>query len=211
MLLAWLPSRQVPGYAEITAPVDGQVISGVVTVSGTADHPLFDSYTLSFTYAGTDPEQWFLLGDRTFSPAADGPLGVWDTTHITQAAYDLRLEVWPEGGDPLVVVVHGVLVSDQPAVHPAESPEATSSPVATVPAGRVAPQSTREPAAQVAPASPRPPSTVALLSGAGAAAAALATVGGYWGIRRALRSGWRPRSPGRLARRRRHLRTPPPT
>lgn len=117
LLLLLLPtltgSAQAPGYAEILEPKGGEAIQGVYTVKGSASHPSFEAYQLSFAYADDPTETWFLLGDRQENQVVDAGLGLWDTTGITDGEYRLRLEVFLENNNVIVAIVEGVRVRNR--------------------------------------------------------------------------------------------------
>lgn len=82
-----------PNTVVIRYPTSGSVLQGVVTIEGRADHPDFAYYELSFAYADRSSPTWFIISERSTSPVASGPLGLWDTTGILDGNYHLRLEV----------------------------------------------------------------------------------------------------------------------
>lgn len=49
------------GTAEISGPQPGQALRGVVLILGTADHPAFDHYEVSFAYEPTPTAVWFAI------------------------------------------------------------------------------------------------------------------------------------------------------
>ena len=64
-------AAQAPGYAEIVSPAGGEAIQGVYTIEGTAAHPAFASYQLSFAYAMDELQTWFLLGEAQTNPVTE--------------------------------------------------------------------------------------------------------------------------------------------
>lgn len=98
--LAWggifLPS---PVYAQqtlvdITAPAVGEVVSGVVQISGTAIDADFAHYELAYAL---DPpiteESWIPIQPPITQQVRDGILGAWDTTPLVDGRYLIRLRV----------------------------------------------------------------------------------------------------------------------
>ncbi|MBX3013885.1 MAG: transglycosylase domain-containing protein [Caldilineaceae bacterium] len=82
----------------IRVPVEGEIVSGVVTVWGSADAPAFASYELQYGISH-DP--------GAFSPPISGPygnpvidniLGQWDTTGLQDGPHTLRLVVRDRAG-----------------------------------------------------------------------------------------------------------------
>jgi hypothetical protein len=176
---------QVPGFAEITQPAVGDQLAGVVTITGTAFHPEFQAYAVSFAYDPNPTETWFPVGDRSTTAVSDGRLAVWDTTGITPGTYQLRLTVTLKQGTPLEAYVRGLVIGEAPS--PAVTPEVTlTTPTAiTTPLAEGA-------AAAGAPTQPSPPSPGAtvlevLKVGALSALAILALIGGYAFLRPRLR------------------------
>lgn len=83
----------------IYEPADGDTVSGVVVVRGTALHPQFLRYELAFLQAASPGSDWivFAQGDQ---PVQDDTLAVWDTTVgqpvspvFPDGLYRLRLRV----------------------------------------------------------------------------------------------------------------------
>jgi len=143
---------QVPGFAELTSPQPGQVVSGLVTLSGTADHPAFNRYELSFGYVEDTTDTWFFIGEPVDTRVIDGRLALWDTSTITDGDYSLRLRVWLQDGRSLEAVVSGIRVrnySTDPVIPTAVPPEA----------GRPLPTPTVPGAQPGVEASPQPPPT----------------------------------------------------
>lgn len=83
----------------IYEPADGDTVSGVVVIRGTAVHPQFLRYELAFLQASRLGSDWivFAQGDQ---PVQDDTLAVWDTTVgqpvspvFPDGLYRLRLRV----------------------------------------------------------------------------------------------------------------------
>lgn len=82
----------------IRVPVEGEIVSGIITVIGSADVPAFASYELQY---GISHEP------GAFSPPVSGPfggpvrestLGEWDTTGLQDGPHTLRLVVRDQAG-----------------------------------------------------------------------------------------------------------------
>jgi hypothetical protein len=80
----------VPGQIEIAAPQNGQEVSGVVEVLGSAFIPNFGFYKLEMKLP--DDLNWLTLqaGNITIQ---DGKLGDWDTRRLSPGEYQLGLVV----------------------------------------------------------------------------------------------------------------------
>lgn len=136
--------RQVQAQAQngISEPESGDVISGVVTIRGTATHEAFLRYEVAFS-RGAD---WivFAEGDQ---PVVDGALAIWDTTVgqpgnavFPDGAYQLRLRVVRQDHNYDEYFVRDLMVSN--ATTPTPTGTATSEGQATAPAGTPAPDAT---------------------------------------------------------------------
>jgi hypothetical protein len=128
---------QVPGFAEITEPGQGQAVTGIVTIFGTASHPAFQSFDLAFSFDPDPTDTWFPMGEALDTPVVDGRLAIWDTTQITDGVYRLRLRVNVDGSPPFETVVTDIRVRNytptetpQPEAVTAEPTEVAVTPVA---------------------------------------------------------------------------------
>ena len=80
----------IPGQIEIISPKNGEEVSGVVTVMGTANIPNFGFY--KFEIKRPDETIWLTIqAGNTIVIAAK--LGDWDTSRLTPGEYDLGLVV----------------------------------------------------------------------------------------------------------------------
>ena len=121
------------GAAEIADPQPGQALRGVVLIQGTAVHPAFDHYEVSFSYEPNPTADWFAIEAAGSSPVQNGQLASWDTTQIADGAYQLRLRVFSsDGGAPLEFVTAGLAVANSVPL-PAASATSPATAVATVP------------------------------------------------------------------------------
>jgi hypothetical protein len=94
----------------IRRPQPGSVLQGVVTIEGSAYHPDFEYYQLSFTYADLSSQTWFLVSEASTTPVTNDALGIWDTNNITDGNYHLRLEVGLTDGTVLSAVVEDLRI-----------------------------------------------------------------------------------------------------
>jgi hypothetical protein len=140
------PQLQGQDIAQITSPTEGQAISGLVTISGSADHPDFARWELAY---GPDPnptDAWqpFTEGAQ---PVINGTLGTWNTGVIADGGYMLRLRVIRTDSNYSEAFARGLQVSNSApigtptsippaATFPAEQPTFTAAeaaqPIATV-------------------------------------------------------------------------------
>ncbi|SYZ72321.1 putative Thermitase [Candidatus Zixiibacteriota bacterium] len=75
--------------ARIVSPLPNAVVSGSVTISGTADGDDFTGYALDYG-SGDIPSSWIPITSSAI-PVTDGPLGTWETSGLN-GLYTLRLQ-----------------------------------------------------------------------------------------------------------------------
>ena len=90
MLAAW-PAVQAQTTNGISEPAEGDTISGVVVITGTAQDPNFLRYEIAFQQVNA-ANGWisFAQGDQ---PVIDGTLAVWDTS----VGQNVGAPVFPDG------------------------------------------------------------------------------------------------------------------
>ncbi len=140
------PQPQGQAIAQITSPTDGQTLNGLVTITGSADHPEFSRWELAY---GPDPnpnDAWqpFASGNQ---PVHNDTIGTWNTGVIADGGYMLRLRVVRKDSNYDEAFVRGLKVSNTApigtptsippaATFPAEQPTFTAAeaaqPVATI-------------------------------------------------------------------------------
>lgn len=125
-LLALLPrsavAQSAPGLL-ITAPQSGQVIQGLVVVSGSVTLLGFSYYELAFSYESDSTDTWFILQTSSL-PVSDGELGTWDTGALTDGDYRLRLRAYLLDGSFQEIIVTDLKVRNYTAA-PTTVPTAT--------------------------------------------------------------------------------------
>jgi hypothetical protein len=109
----------------ISSPTEGQIVQGLVTVSGTVSALGFSSYELSFAYDNDPTQTWFVLATSS-QPVFEGELGGWDTSKLTDGDYTLRLQSFMLDGSVQETTVSGLRVRNYTAV-----PTSTFTPTAT--------------------------------------------------------------------------------
>lgn len=83
---------QEDAQSGITAPAPGTIVSGTVSIVGTATDPAFQRYELYAKPSDASEDAYvFVEGDE--EAVIDGPLGVWETGELAPGLYDLRLRV----------------------------------------------------------------------------------------------------------------------
>ncbi len=110
---------------DISSPSDGQIVQGMVVVSGSVTELGFSSYELSFAYADDPTQTWFVLTTSSL-PVFESELGTWDTTILTDGDYNLRLRVFLLDGTVQETTVSGLRVRNYTPV-----PTATFTPTPT--------------------------------------------------------------------------------
>ncbi|MBI1795306.1 MAG: hypothetical protein HYR70_14110 [Chloroflexi bacterium] len=92
-ILAWpLRAAAQASAPVITAPAAGQVLQGLVAITGFTDIQNFDSAEIAFAYASDTANTWFNISTTTL-PISNDVLASWDTTTISDGEYVLRLRV----------------------------------------------------------------------------------------------------------------------
>ncbi|MBN2555310.1 MAG: hypothetical protein JXA97_05170 [Anaerolineales bacterium] len=178
-------AAQAPGYANIEAPRRTQVISGLVTIAGSASHPSFEAYELSFALSTDQSGTWFLIGESMSTAVANGNLGVWDTTGLSDGFYQLRLQVFLENGAVLESMVDNLQIRNYSAA--IQATVSAGSPITALPTA--SPQPTLTLAAPVQPVRETPPTARvlgALSLGAALGATGLLGLGVLFSLRKDL-------------------------
>ncbi len=136
LLLAWpwrttaAPMGQDQGPV-ITFPTEGSVVSGEVTIQGTASHPNFSSYGVLYAPGPrpTGDSQWVPIVFGVQTMVVNGPLATWDTTQVPNGQYTLALAVYEVGNDtPFLHFVNNITVQNEEAT---PTPTATATPEAS--------------------------------------------------------------------------------
>jgi len=116
LALAWFiptgASAQAGTTIRITAPASGDVLQGLVNVTGTSAVDGFFASELSFAYASDPTSTWFPIYS-TDQPVTEGLLAAWDTNLVTDGDYDLRLRVTLQDGTILETLVTGLRVRNR--------------------------------------------------------------------------------------------------
>ncbi|MFN3705748.1 MAG: hypothetical protein ACK4WM_07120 [Thermoflexales bacterium] len=111
LLCATAARAQSPNpYARIGSPVSEQPLQGTVMIQGSAAHPAFSRYELSYA---REPElaEWVSLGGSTM-PVDRGLLGTWNTRAVSDGAYALRLQVFAGDGSVNEAIVRNLKVAN---------------------------------------------------------------------------------------------------
>jgi len=129
LLIFLLQSHPVKAQEEsqfvISSPTEGQIVQGVVVVTGTISALGLSTYELSFSYAEDATQTWFVLATSS-EPVFEGELGIWDTTTLTDGDYTLRIRTFMLDGSVQETLVRGLRVRNYTPV-----PTATYTPTVT--------------------------------------------------------------------------------
>jgi 1A family penicillin-binding protein len=91
------PESTGVGQARITSPVDGQTVSGVISVEGVALAANFSHYEVEYGVSW-GPQAWGPVAGPFTQPMEGGPLAQWDTRQVPNGPYSLRVVVSDQAG-----------------------------------------------------------------------------------------------------------------
>jgi 1A family penicillin-binding protein len=91
------PENTGVGQARITAPVDGQTVSGVIGIEGMALAANFSHYEVEYGESW-GPLAWGPVAGPFAQPMEGGPLAQWDTRRVPNGPYSLRVVVSDQAG-----------------------------------------------------------------------------------------------------------------
>jgi len=123
-LSPWTPAKYIDNPI-IESPKSGEVVQGIITITGSTDIIGFQSYELFFAYAIDDTDTWFLLS-QSKQTVNGGILGTWDTTTITDGNYRLMLRVYFDDFTTRETIVTGLKVRNYTPIETEISPSSTT-------------------------------------------------------------------------------------
>jgi penicillin-binding protein 1C len=139
----------------ITQPGEGGQVHGMVQVFGTVQVPDFDHYEVLYG-VGDDPIGWGFVSGPHKTQVRDGLLTEWDTNHLADGAYTLRVNAFNKDMRSVEVRVHVNVFHPTKEPSPTPVPTETPSPVPTLtPTGTPVP-TMPVPTTLVPPTSPPP-------------------------------------------------------
>ncbi|GAB4463570.1 MAG: hypothetical protein Kow0070_24280 [Anaerolineales bacterium] len=94
----------------LTSPKPGEVVTGTVTLTGTASIPNFGFYKYEIAPVGTSLWTTIAAGAK---PVKDGELGQWDTTALANGDYFLQLVIIDNVGKTIEPCIIAVRVANQ--------------------------------------------------------------------------------------------------
>ena len=135
LALAWppAPARAQGETLTILGPAEGQVVAGVVTITGVAASPAFQRYEIEFGYEPNPTDTWFPIQDPALTPQPGGTLAVWDTAAqgVADGVYVLRLRLYRVDGSFIEAFAHNIILRNGNAAGPeAAQPGGTGEPPA---------------------------------------------------------------------------------
>lgn len=108
-------AQQTASEPNLTSPLPGQALQGVVSIQGTSTVDGFLSAQIEFRYEDEPSQTWFLIQDNV--PAIENDvLASWDTTTITDGTYRVRLKILKTDGSMILVEAAGVRVRNYSAI-----------------------------------------------------------------------------------------------
>jgi membrane carboxypeptidase/penicillin-binding protein PbpC len=82
---------------DVSNPREGNVVSGMADIRGTAVMPDFDHYIVQIGY-GNDPQDWVQIMSAT-NTVQDASLASWDTRRYGDGQYTIRVAMYPRSGN----------------------------------------------------------------------------------------------------------------
>ncbi len=114
--------RPLPAI-EVLSPRSGEVLQGVVAITGTTAAIGFESAEVAFAYESESDAAWFLL-NQSRDPVTNGPIAEWDTTTIADGTYRIKVVVTLDDGETQETLVTGLRVRNYTPVEPSPAPGA---------------------------------------------------------------------------------------
>jgi len=126
----WAAPAEQSVRAEITSPHSGDTVRGLISIRGTAVHPDFWKYELSWAPTNRVGNAWNLIALQN-NQVIDGQLAAWNTVLIPDGTYDLRLRVVRKDSNYEEVFVTSLVIAN---AGPPETltPEGTLTPLPTL-------------------------------------------------------------------------------
>lgn len=110
-------NTEIP-IARITAPADGQTVTDIVQVTGSASATAFNRYQLEVGPAGTNT--FTIVSGPSTTPQTSGVLGTWDTTRFPNGQYTLRLAMFASNGGYLYRTINVNVANVAPTAVPTQ-------------------------------------------------------------------------------------------
>ncbi|MEA2007625.1 MAG: hypothetical protein U9O54_00740 [Chloroflexota bacterium] len=113
-------------WVELNTPKDGEVLQGVIAITGEARGGGMQTAELAFAYPADETGTWFFITEIDLEKAAEFQID-WDTTAITDGTYNLRLKATYTNGEVLTKFVSNVRVRNYTLVE-TKTPSPTQTP-----------------------------------------------------------------------------------
>ncbi len=113
-------TTEIP-IARIVSPVEGQAVSGIVQITGSASATTFNRYQLEVASAAS-PNTFTIVSGPSTTPQPSGQLGTWNTTTLPNGGYILRLAMFANNGGYLYRTVQVAVNNVQPTPTPTLPP-----------------------------------------------------------------------------------------
>ncbi len=179
------PDLLLPAFS-LAFPQSGELLRGVIPITGSVDVPGLTSWELSFSYSADTTGTWFLLATGT-ERAAVATLYDWDTSLLADGNYSLRLRAYTGEGLQEVIsqelrIRNYSVDTPTPTLTPTITPSPTLTPTPLLPTYTPTPTRTLVPTPTNLPPNPLVVSTdqitLSLLQGAGLILVLFAVLGG---------------------------------
>ena len=102
-------------------PQEGQQIQGVVAINGSVQINDMSHYRLEYG-VGNNPQGWALIEEHDSGGMVNAHLGNWDTNHVANGDYTLRIIAIDSHNNQFEARVHVHVQNDNPSLWPTPSP-----------------------------------------------------------------------------------------
>lgn len=93
----------------ISSPRQGEVLSGIVPIRGSADDLEFKKYELTFSYDMNSSPTWFQITTSKQNVNA-GLLAEWNTNDITDGDYQIRVQLFLKDGTIKEIIIRHLFI-----------------------------------------------------------------------------------------------------
>lgn len=108
----WIPPSmvsQISDKPQVDSPKQGEIIQGLVSITGNTEIVGFQSCEVLFAYAVDNTDTWFLI-QQSNEMVKDGTIATWDTTTITDGNYRLMVRVYLDDNSTTETIITGLRV-----------------------------------------------------------------------------------------------------
>lgn len=93
----------------ISSPQQGEVLSGIVPIRGSADDTELKKYEIAFSYDMNSSSTWFPI-NTSKQNVNTGLLAEWDTNGITDGDYQIRVQLFLKDGTIKEVIIRHLFI-----------------------------------------------------------------------------------------------------